>query len=393
MLKSLLLDSSIKKQPIKEVFRVISRYGPITRSKLSNKLEIKIKQTALARIISELKTNNLIKEGGHEESEGGRPPVLYSIVPTAGFIIAVHIIRAHTKVVLLDSCLHTVKNETFVMTTKHTPEIVIAKVIEITNKFLNEYKIELDQLLGIGISSVGPLNKKDGIIIKPQLFLSKGWINVPIVKIIKEIFPVKVILEHSSNAGLMGEYVSSSLPHENMLYIFNSWGTGCGIMTNGEIINSRIGRTDGFAHMSMDVNGPICFCGSRGCLNTYTSLNSILESLNNSNPYFKSINWSELSTLEIIERLKDEYELTNEIVLRSATYLGVGISNLVNIIGSEAVYISGPLIYHYPNYYETVIKSISQRVYGKPNIALSQGDYEEETLDIGLGALVYASYY
>ncbi|WP_102348783.1 ROK family transcriptional regulator [Bacillus sp. Marseille-P3661] len=390
MIKNFFLDNSKKNQIQKEVFQYVRNFGPISKSQLLEKL--KIKQTPLARIIIELQKRGFIKESGLGESEGGRRPVLYSIVPDAGYIFAVHIIRAQTKVVLYDLLLNKVEDESFNMTPNHTPEIVISLVIQIIKRFIEKYRIHFDQLLGIGISTIGPLNKDQGIILNPDAFFSSGWVNVEIVRMLEEAFPVRIILENAANTALVGEFKHVSLTDKNLLYIINSWGLGCGVITNGEV-NSKIGETGGFGHMVIDKEGRPCSCGKRGCLNTYTSIFSVIHSLKENTDLFNDINWKELSTQEVIKLLTNHFVITSKIILESAEDLGIGIANMVNLLGSEVVFISGPLVYNYPNYYETVKNAINANLNQERSVSFSQGTLKEEAPDLGAGSIVYDSYF
>src|SRR5690625_2104313 len=113
--------------------------------------------------------------------------------------------------------MNIVAKKEFTMTINHGPETVINEIKLIINQFLNDFKIGMEELLGIGIGSVGPLDREKGVILNPEMFRDSSWSNVSIIEKLKESFPTLMILENGANTAALAEYETDDLDR-NILY-------------------------------------------------------------------------------------------------------------------------------------------------------------------------------
>ena len=149
MFKQFLENESPKNQELKRLYFLIHKYGPIGKAELIEKTMIK--QTTLVRMLNELQKDQYIKS--HiGESQIGRPPILYDVEPNCNYIIGVHISRMKTNIVLLDLRFNVVDQETFVMTSIHTPDFAFMKIENTIRHFMEVYGFDEDTLLGIGVA-------------------------------------------------------------------------------------------------------------------------------------------------------------------------------------------------------------------------------------------------
>lgn len=393
MLREFLLDTTPKNQMLLKIFKLVHQIGPICKADLMPHTNLKL--STLSRNVDELVKRGFLRESGIAEIGRGRPPVLFEIDRNCGFIVGVSITRTNTSIVLLDLHDHPVEHESFLMTSMHTPDFVLSKIENIIEKFLMKNSISVDQLLGIGIASVGKLDKENGVIVKHGNTFS-GWENITIVERLKKKFPVKVLLENVPNAALLGEYRYSKHLEKNILYwIIGGWGIGCGIMTNGQILDSKQVDIDGYNHMVIDINGRECTCGRKGCLITYSSPYHIFLELQKRNA---TINMSkeQLSAVpidELMEFLKQGDGLTEEIVMESAYYLGVGISNVANIFQSEVIIISGPLPNQYPHFFNKIKETVQDFLIEEREIKFSHGALNTDATAIGAAMYILDEYF
>ncbi len=395
MLKLFFEKTTSKKQELKKLYLLIHKYGPINKNELIEMTNIK--KTTLVRMIDELLRNNLIKESGFEETSIGRPPILYDVEQESNFIIGIHISRMKTNVVLVDLRYNQIDQESFAMTSIHTPEFVIRKVENIIQRFMEMFDIDEEKLLGIGIVTTGPLNRDDGIILKPESLLEANWGNVNIVKMIQEKFPVRVILEKSSNAAATAEYHAANSVHKNILYcISGGWGMDCGIIMNGEILQENYVSTNGYGHMIIDVDGNLCSCGKRGCIVAYTSFKGILNELNKVKGLVGNMNdelFQKASLNDMMEYFLQGDKITEDVIIRSSQYLGIGLSNLINLFNPDLVILNGPFIYDYKDYFIKVIEYTKKNIQKEKEVKFTQGKLKENAAAVGSAILIFDSYF
>ena len=281
------------------------------------------------------------------------------------------------------------------ITSLHTPSIVISKIKETIKAFLKTYNISFEKLLGIGFGTVGALDRKNGTIVNMGAFPALGWENIRIIEIMQEDFPVSILLENVSNTAVLAEYHNMTPKIEDILYCVISKGLGCGVISNGELIQGKTGYKSRYEHMVIDIGGRRCSCGKKGCLISYTSAYSIMEELKKKDPVMSG--WiGEVENIpinDLIEFLKQDNPIAQKVVMESAYYLGVGLSNVINMYQSELVILDGPLISEYPNYYEKVIESIREHLDEKESVRFSMAKLGGTSASVGATLLVFLSYF
>src|SRR5699024_9988856 len=156
---------SKRNERLKELYSFIHQNGPISRVELLEKT--KIKKTTLARMMDDLLNRGYILESGIREAAVGRPPTLYVVNPQCGYIIGIHISRVETRIVLTDVRFQMLESESFTMTSLHTPSLVLERLAVVIESYIKEYNIAEEELLGIAIGTIGPLNLESGEMINP----------------------------------------------------------------------------------------------------------------------------------------------------------------------------------------------------------------------------------
>src|SRR5258708_39600175 len=107
------------------------------------------------------------------------------------------------------------------------PERAIPRIYAATQQALDEARIALDHIAGIGIATPGPLNNRTGVIYSPPNL--PGWDNVPLLDSFRKQFNVPVFIENDAHAAALGEYMfGAGRGSELMVYLTISTGIGGG---------------------------------------------------------------------------------------------------------------------------------------------------------------------
>lgn len=399
--KDFLEEESIRNQTLKGLYHFIHRYGPISKTDLLKSTNIK--QTTLVRMIDELLQNQFIYESGLGQSTGGRPPVLYEIVPHSGYIIGIDISRISTIVVITDLNFNVIDKVSFEMGKGQTPKIVIDRLKSIITKFIESYQQQNKKIIGIGIGSVGPLDRKRGIILNPESFAGAGWNNVFIVDQLTRKFSVNVLLENGANTAALGEYYRVPNLNNNILYCISGVGFRCGMLVNGQIVRNQTGDASAFGHMIINFNGNKCVCGKSGCLLSYISLDAISQQIKHFlhagersvlNEWLHN-DFQKISFEHIIKACKFKDDLVEKVVLGTAGYYGIGIANVINLMNPEHVILSGPLFYEQKSYFKTIVDAAKQYIFHpyKNTVTFTKGKLKEDAVAIGAAAMMFDSFF
>ncbi|TRZ40457.1 ROK family protein [Niallia circulans] len=390
MLKDFLLDNSEKNNIKKQIYKYIHLHRRI--SKIALLQAFNLPQTTLTRIIYDLQDKGFIYNDGTGEPSGGRPPTYYAIVPNAAYVIGIDISRTHVTAILTNILFEEVEKIQYKLHAIDTPEKVIPKLIFDLKNLLIKYKIKDKALLGIGIGSVGPLDREKGIILNPDSFVATEWNNVAIVEMLNKEFSLPITLNNGANTAAYAEYYLNSLLNDSILFCINGYGVRTGFLESGVPGNNQAGDSSAAGHIVIDINGKDCICGKKGCLAAYTTYKSLLDEI----VAKKDIS---LLTIEdnafdfIMKLLKNNDLEVQELVLQSAYYYGVGISNMINILHPSKVFLHGKLIYQYPAYYEKVVQTIKENINITSNIIIQKSKLGEKSVALGGAIEIYNAYF
>ncbi|MBF8286519.1 MAG: hypothetical protein HW393_333 [Dehalococcoidia bacterium] len=147
---------------------------------------------------------------------------------------------------------------------------VLGRMVESLDAALARAGVEREQLAGLGIASPGAVDVERGVVPNaPQL---PGWQDVPLARLMAERVGVPALLENDASAAALGEHrFGAGRGTRHMLYITVSTGLGGGIIIDGELYRGKSGAAGELGHMIIDIDGPPCGCGARGCLEALAS--------------------------------------------------------------------------------------------------------------------------
>jgi glucokinase len=230
------------------------------------------------------------------------------------------------------------------------PEYVVDKIIETISQAVEQSGASMDQVQGIGIGAPGPSDLAKGIIVAaPNLPMFR---NVPLRKMIIERTGKPTVLENDANAACYGEYViGAGRGADDIIFLTLGTGIGGGIVTNGQLIHGYGDNAAELGHMIIEMDGRLCGCGQKGCVEAYASANSTVKRA------VEAIEAGRTSTLAAIYRdkgkitAKDIYEqlaagdaLAKEITEGTAKALGILCVSLLHVTGPRRIVFAGGMI-------------------------------------------------
>ncbi len=210
---------------------------------------------------------------------------------------------------------------------------VLDNLVGLGKELIKTAGLKSAQISMIGIGAPGPVLPAEGIVVEaPNL---PGWDRVPLKELMEEAFKRPVLVQNDANAAALAEnLMGAGKGAQNMIYITVSTGIGGGLIINGKLYEGSRGTAGEVGHMIIKENGPLCSCGARGCLEALasgTALGKMGEKIFN-----RKIDAVEIEKMAIAGDRKAQ-----ELIKIVANYLGVGVSNLVNLLNPEVIVIGG----------------------------------------------------
>ncbi|WP_213973900.1 ROK family transcriptional regulator [Tepidanaerobacter acetatoxydans] len=381
------------KDQSKLLLGLIQKKGPVTRNQIMDAVGMKL--TTLKRFMQPLLDEGFIIEADMGKSTGGRPPKLYDVNPKGSYVIGIDISRTYTETVITNLKMGIIDLHRF--ESPHDPADTVNQISLYVKDALCRLGIAKSLVLGAGIGTVGPLDRKKGIILNPANFPSNSWINVPINDMLRQRLGLPIVIDNGANAAVLAEHLfGTGKGIDNISYFHCGVGIRTGAISSGNIVRAINEYEDAFGHMIIDINGELCHCKNRGCIETMCSIPSITKKFKKLLEQRHSSSDDESKSLDRIDYLyicnaaEQGDKLAKEVILNAATHFGIGLANYINLINPELVVLSGPIVEHSPLFYKTAVEAASKRRYIKSSrVAFSRGGYfKDKAIAVGAAALL-----
>lgn len=243
----------------------------------------------------------------------------------------------------------------------------MAAIVDLIHKTLDETTATPKQLGGICVGCPGPLDLKEGTIIRaPNL----GWEDVKVRKILEREFGCTVTIINDVDAGVYGEYCfGSAIDARCVIGVFPGTGIGGGCVYEGEILRGGNSSCMEIGHMQVVPEGQRCGCGRHGCLETVASRLVISSRVaaaayRGNAPYVYENFGTDLSNIRsgaLADAIKAGDKVVQEIIEEAAAYLGRAIGDLVNLLNPEVVVLGGGLVEAMPKVILDVVEKSAKK--------------------------------
>ncbi|GIP31537.1 ROK family protein [Paenibacillus sp. J2TS4] len=385
----------------KSIFRLIRKQQKVSKQHLLEQCEIPV--STLTRILEELTAQGWIRETGLGESTGGRRPILYEVNPEYGYLFGLEISRLYARLVLCDLQTNKLAERSWSMTREATPQYVMDRAANEVESLLREGNISLSAVLGLGIGAVGPVDRERGMILQPRHFLAPGWENVEICRLLHEKLGIPVVLDNGANTAIRGEYwADSAKEFKHLLYIHGGMGLRSAVMSAGKVVYGAVDMEGAVGQMIIQTDGrPHRESGGNyGSLESYTAIHALekeasakLKQGRDSLLLALAGSPEQVSFAHLVRALQQQDPMTVEIFAQAATYFGIGLANLLNILHPEKVILGGPLITAHDLFFQTSTRVAVQKAYYYPEyqVIFSRGMLGEDAIALGAAIMIIDS--
>jgi glucokinase len=198
------------------------------------------------------------------------------------------------------------------------------------------------ELTGIGIGSTGPVDPMRGEF--GDVDFLPGWRGKSPVRDLAQIFNVDVALENDADAAALAEAGwGAGRNRSRLVYVTIGTGIGGGFVFDGKLYRGVDGAHPEVAHQVVDVNGPQCSCGFRGCWEALAAGPAMAAWFERNappgHPHREGI-----TAQRICELAQQGDAIALQAVEHEALYLGLGLANLINLFTPDAIVLSGSVM-------------------------------------------------
>lgn len=325
------------------VLKMVQQNGMITRADIAK--QTGLTRAAITSIVNSLIEDNLVKECASKENHKVQPLMVDN---DRYRTISVFLGRLAIVGALFDISGNMLYSEEI-----YHGETVLKKfeildhLLSLIQRIISTCQLDKSKILGVGIGGPGPISLSDLRMSETGLDAEMPpyrWGEYNIKAMLEKNLELPVYLENNCNISALGErwYGAGRGVDDFVIYTVGI-GIGAGVVINGEMLSGNEDVFSEVGHITVDMNGPECSCGNRGCLELYGSFKVLVDS------YFKAMGYEhgECTSSQYIRNIKNIFKKAEEgdrtcleLVKRHTEILSIGAVTLANMYSPDRIIIT-----------------------------------------------------
>ncbi|WP_077297904.1 ROK family transcriptional regulator [Virgibacillus pantothenticus] len=310
---------------------------PISRAQIAKETELT--PPTVSSIVKELLGQNMVYESDSGQSMGGRRPTMLQINKTAFYLVGVDAGPEKVETIVADLGGKITERVSFTLESPITNVSFLDAIKQSIYQVLQNASIQIDDTMGIGVAMHGVVEVTTGTsLYAPNLQLT----NVPIKEELEKEFHVTTKVENDARAMALGEaWFGGHGELGSMVAVNLGRGVGAGIVTDGKLFHGAEDIAGEIGHMTIDINGDVCECGNRGCLQTFATGSAIAKRAHQKLAEQGEENGFKLTGESVFELAKAGNSLYIDVLKETGFIIGVGLTNVIHIVNPEKIVLGG----------------------------------------------------
>lgn len=338
------------------VLDTIRSSGEIARIDIANATGFS--PATVTAISSELLQAGLVEEITPEtkqsQSKRGRPRVLIKLAGQAHLVAGVKVGQKLLSVLILDFEGKEVASQEFAITNgRMAPDEFVTAVIAAVSQTAISVGQSINAISGIGVSIAGLVDARRGFVHWSSSLTER---NVNLGGMMQEVAPCPVFMDNDANLVAKAEHLFGLGRNiDNFIVITIEHGVGMGICIDGKIYRGARGCGAEFGHTKVQLEGALCQCGQRGCLEAYVGDYALLREAQG---VLGDAAHKDVGALFMAANAGDQ--VAASILDRAAKMLALGLANVINIFDPQLIILAGSQM-SYRHLFEDKIIEIAQK--------------------------------
>lgn len=251
-------------------------------------------------------------------------------------------------------------------------DAVIERIADVARSAVDKAHLDMSVIEAVGIGAPGVADHTTGVVeFAPNL---PDWTNIPLGTRLQQMLGVPVFVENDVNAGTFGEaMVGAGRGYSSVVGVFPGTGIGGGIVLDGALWRGARNAAAEIGHMVMQIDGPLCGCGRRGCIEALAARTAIDRDI-----------WGEIrggrrsmitelvgdgDTIRsgtLAEALAAGDPVVTDVMERASYHLGIFTAALVNALDPECIIYGGGVVEACSSFMMPIIRETTYRYLIRP---------------------------
>jgi predicted NBD/HSP70 family sugar kinase len=303
-----------------------SAQEPVTQAELARVTGLA--SGTISNIVRELTAAGLIET----EPGSGRRGTVVRLSRTAGLVVGIDVGHSHLSVAVADLSAQPLVEKRHRLAHDHRYEEGLELAASLLEDALAAAGHTWDEVRTVGMGLPAPISDD---VVRSSAILP-GWVGINAEDVSQERFGRPVHIDNDANLGALAEHrIGAARGEDQVVYVKVSSGVGAGLIVDGKILHGARGTAGEIGHLTIDEQGPVCRCGSRGCLEAYAATGTIAEMMGAQLP--------DATIDDVFESARSGNVAASRLLEDAGVHLGWGLATVVNLLNPGVVVVGGDL--------------------------------------------------
>ncbi len=262
----------------------------------------------------------------------GRRGTSVRLALSAGIVVGIDFGHRHIAVAIGDLTGSVLGEQRRRLDPGATHEAGLMLAADLLGALLTSLRLELGHVRSVGLGLPAPITDD---VVRSSAILP-GWVGVNARSAAQARFGLPVHIENDANLGALAEHrYGVARGHDNSVFVKISSGVGAGLILNNQLFHGTGGTAGEIGHLTLDEQGPVCRCGSRGCLEAYASIETVQSMMASQLP--------DASLDDIIAAARSGNISAVRSLEDAGLHLGWGLASVVNLLNPSVIVVGGDM--------------------------------------------------
>jgi predicted NBD/HSP70 family sugar kinase len=324
-------QSSLHRANLERVVRAVRLAGSLTQAEIARTTGLSA--ATVSNIVRELRDNGTVQVT--PTSSGGRRARSVALSGDAGIVVGVDFGHSHLRVAVGNLAHQVLAEQSEPIDVDASASQGFDRAERLVGRLVESTGIARDKVLGVGLGVPGPIDVETGTLGSTAIL--PGWSGINPRQELTDRLGVPVQVDNDANLGALGELVwGGGRGVKDLAYIKVASGVGAGLVVDGRIYRGPGGTAGEIGHITLDESGPVCRCGNRGCLETFTAARYVLELLRGSHG-------DGLTIPKMVQLGREGDPGCRRVIGDVGRHIGMGVASLCNLLNPSRVVLGGDL--------------------------------------------------
>ncbi len=262
----------------------------------------------------------------------GRRGTTVRLARGAGLVAGVDFGHSHVAVAIAEMSGEVLAEERQPLSPAHQHTEGLETARSMLGKLLDSLDADHPDVRNIGMGLPAPLS--NNIVMSSAIL--PGWVGVNARDEASRVLGAEVLIENDANLGALAEHRHGhGRGHANVVFVKVSSGVGAGLILDNQLFRGAAGTSGEIGHLTLDDQGPLCRCGSRGCLEAYAATGTALAMMADQMPgagvdgIIEAAQQGNVSALRVFED--------------AGLHLGWGLATVTNLLNPDVILVGGDM--------------------------------------------------